>query len=77
MSNQIIVLNLTTESYYIGESVEDCARLLRELLTPLTLGESILKSDIGESHWKRGDKIVYAPPHLYTHVQKNYNRIFV
>jgi hypothetical protein len=75
--SQIIVLNLTTESYFIGKSVEDCAKILRDLLSPLKKDTALLEEDIGESHWKRGDKIVYVPPHLYDHTQKQFNRVYV
>jgi hypothetical protein len=77
MSAHIIVLNLTTESYYIGDNTIECAAILRSLIKPLTKEEAILKSDVGESHWRRDDKIVYVPKHLYNYVQKNYNKLFV
>lgn len=74
---QIIVLNLTTESYFIGNSVEDCAKILRDLITPLNKDTALLEEDVGESHWKRGDKIIYVPPHLYVYTQKKYNQLYV
>lgn len=74
---KIIVLNLTTESYFISNSVDDCAKILRDLLSPLKKDTAILEEDIGESHWKRGDKIVYVPRELHDHTQKNYNQIYV
>ena len=75
--SKIIVLNLTTESYFIGKSVDDCAKILQELLSPLNKDTALLEEDIGESHWKRGDKIVYVPRELHDHTQKNYNQIYV
>jgi len=36
-----------------------------------------MKQDIGNSIWKRDDKIVFVPSYLETYVQKEYGKIYL
>ena len=73
----LMILNLTISSYYICNNISDCNKILRQLLEPLTEDKALVKDDVGESHWKKDDKIVYVPPYLYEYVQKKYGRIYL
>ena len=75
--SKIIFLNLTTESYFIGKNREDCAKILQELMSPLNKDMALLEEDIGESHWKNGDLIVYVPRELHDHTKEHFNRVYV
>ena len=64
-------LNITTEEYIEDFTEKDYKLLLRKKKNDTTE----FKQDIGESHWKRTDKIVVVPPHLYKFVRHRYCKL--
>jgi hypothetical protein len=63
-----ILLNLTTGEYLHNFSTSE----LKGLLKKLSKHECICKEDIGESRWKRTDKIIIVPIHLEPYVKATY-----
>lgn len=67
-----LVVNLTT--FEFAEcGVSNTA--WHKYLVPLTEKTAILQEDVGESRWKRTDKIVYVPAHLETFVENTYLKL--
>ena len=66
-----VVLNLTTQEYIENFSTDQ----LRELLRKKTKTTADFGADIGESHWKRTDKIVITPLHLESYVRSSFTKL--
>ena len=66
-----IYLNITTEEYIENFTEKDYKLLLKKKKKDTTE----FKQDLGESHWKRTDKIVVVPPHLYKFVRYRYCKL--
>lgn len=66
-----VVINVTT-----GEYIEHfTTSQLKSLLRKKTKKTAEFTADIGESHWKRTDKIVIAPLHLESYVNFYYTKL--
>jgi hypothetical protein len=68
-----VVLNMTTGEYIHNFK----AHQLKALLKKLSKTEALCKEDVGESHWKRTDKIIIVPIHLEDYVKATKIRVFV
>ena len=72
-----LILNLTTQQYFEYDETKNYKEIMKQLLKPLTKDEALIKEDIGESHWRREDKIVFVPQNLNKFVEKKYNKLFI
>jgi len=73
----MLVANLTTRQYieYIESfEIDNC---LRHLLSVNNKYTAILKADIGESTWRRDDRIVYVEQHLEKYVKKEFGGVYI
>jgi len=68
-----IMLNMTTGEYIQHFKTQD----LKSLLKKISKSEALCKEDVGESHWKRTDKIIIVPIHLEHYVKTTYTNVFV
>jgi|688.fasta_scaffold754299_1 hypothetical protein len=68
-----ICLNLTTGEYLHNFKT----RHLKALLKKTTKRDAICVEDIGESHWKRNDKIIIVPLHLEHYVKNTYCKLYI
>lgn len=66
---QSVILNRTTNEWI--DSVDG----LKTLLKPLSKKDVLLKEDVGESRWKRTDRIILVPEHLKQYVRAYYSGI--
>ena len=71
---ELIVVNLTTESFFrylmINETDKGYNKILLDLLTPPNEKSKY-------SHWSRKDTIKICPEHLHGYVKKKYNELYV
>jgi len=68
-----VMINVTT-----GEYIENFTTFqLRSLLRKNTKKTAEITGDIGESHWKRTDKIVISPLHIEPYVRFYYTKIYL
>ena len=74
-AKMIFILNRTTNEYFAVQTMERAQEVVKAYLTPLThissKNNAMIPEDIGESSWKRTDKIVIVPDHLHDYVRKN------
>lgn len=66
-----VMLNVTTGEYIERYTTEQLKGLLRKK-TPQT---TEFRQDIGESHWKRTDKIIIVPLHLELWAREFYTKL--
>ena len=70
----IFIVNLNESAFfrYNKKNETDLGynKLLLELLTPPDKKTS-------ESHWRRDDKIVFAPTHLHNYLERTYNELYL
>lgn len=71
------IANLTTRQFIEYTSQEELNFYLKEVITKCNKYTAIIKQDIGNSIWKRDDKIVFVPSYLETYVQKEYGKIYL
>ena len=64
----VYIVNVTEHSFFRCMK-KQYKPLLKELLTPPVYSIS------GESHWRRDDKIIFAPDHLKWYVEKTCSEI--
>jgi hypothetical protein len=64
-------VNLTTGEYIENFTISQ----LKSLLKKKTKETADFGADIGESHWKRSDKIVISPLHCETFVRNFYTKL--
>ena len=70
----ILILNQTTNEYFAVQTMERAQEVVALYLKPLThlsKKDALIEDDIGESRWKRTDKILIVPEHLQDFVRKN------
>ena len=70
----ILILNRTTNEYFAVQTMERAQEVVAKYLKPLThlsKKNALIEDDIGESRWKRTDKIVTVPEHLQDFVRTN------
>jgi hypothetical protein len=67
-----VLLNVTTGQYIEDYRLAD----LKGLLCKKTLQDAKLVGGLGESHWKRTDKIVTIPMKWDDYVRRQYSRIY-
>jgi hypothetical protein len=69
-----VILNLTT-----GEYIDNFTKAqLKSLLVKVTKNtENWTRADIGESHWKRTDRIVLVPIHIEDYVKSRYSKVYL
>ena len=71
--DKILILNLTCNTFfrYNKASEEDVGynKILADLLQP--------DSKEKVSHWKKTDKIILVPKHLYHYVNKTYGELYM
>lgn len=68
-----LYVNITT-----GEYIENFTNSqLKSILKKQTKETTKFKADIGESHWKRSDKIVIPPIHCKEYVRKVYTKLYL
>ena len=66
-----IYVNLTT-----GEYIEQfTTSQLKSLLKKKTRQTAEYAADVGESHWRRSDKIVISPRHCQEYVRNSYTKL--
>lgn len=66
-----VMLNITT-----GEYIENyTTSQLKTVLKKKTKNTSEFHQDVGESHWKRTDKIIIVPLHLEMFVRNFYQKL--
>ena len=65
--------NITTGEYIENFKISQLKRILKKN----TKSECLLKEDIGESHWRRTDRIVVVPPHCEDYVRKQYSQLYL
>jgi hypothetical protein len=79
MSQSHLILNRTTSQYVETVDENELQSRLWELLEVMKPTESwfgaLTKDDLGQSHWKRTDHIVFVPPHLNEYVKRTYNEL--
>jgi hypothetical protein len=73
----MLVANLTTRQYIECDESSQIENCLRHLLAINTRHTALTKEDIGESMWKRDDRIVYVQSHLETYVKKEFGGIYI
>lgn len=66
-----VMLNVTTGEYIEKYTTQQLKFLLRRK-TDVT---ALFRQDIGESHWKRSDKIIIVPLHLELFVRQFYTKL--
>jgi hypothetical protein len=69
------IVNLTTQEYIICDDLEHRNKKLIKLLKKNTEYTALIENDIGESRWRREDKIVISPENTDDYVRKNYSLI--
>ena len=70
----ILILNQTTNEYFAVQTMERAQEVVALYLKPLThlsKKDALIEEDIGESRWKRTDKILIVPEHLQDFVRKD------
>jgi hypothetical protein len=68
-----MVLNITT-----GEYIHNFKNpQLKPLFKKLSKHDALCKEDVGESRWKKADKIIIVPIHLEKYVKETYQNILV
>jgi len=84
-SNKIIILNkrnmlvanLNTRQYIECAGSFEIDNCLRHLLSVNNKYTAILKADVGESTWRRDDRIVYVEQHLEKYVKKEFGGVYI
>jgi hypothetical protein len=70
----ILIVNINEKSFFRynkkNETDTGYNKLLLELLTPPDKKTTI-------SHWLRTDKIVFAPKHIESYVERTYNELYL
>jgi len=74
---RMLVANLTTRQYFECAESFEIDNCLRHLLSVNTKHTAILKADVGESAWKRDDRIVQVEPHLEKYVKKEFGGVYI
>ena len=64
-------LNLTTGEYMSHFKPHH----LKSLLKKASKRDALCLEDVGESHWRRTDKIIIVPIHLEEYVKRTYSEI--
>jgi hypothetical protein len=59
-----MVANLTTSEYILCQNIQQRIKKLKYLFNKLNQQSALIIDDIGESRWKRTDKIIIVPEHL-------------
>ena len=67
-----VLLNMTTGEYIHNFKTHQ----LKALLKKISKTEALCKEDVGESHWKRTDKIILVPIHLEDYVKATYSNVY-
>jgi hypothetical protein len=66
-----VMLNVTTGEYIQKYTIDQ----LKSLLRKKTKETADFRQDIGESHWKRTDKIIIVPLHLELWARDFYTKL--
>lgn len=67
----IMILNRTTNEYFGVATMERAQEVVKEYLRPLEKKGALIKECIGDSLWKRTDKIIIVPDHLQEYVRRS------
>jgi len=73
----MLVANLTTRQYVECVDSFEIDNCLRHLLSVNNKHTAILKADVGESIWRRDDRIVQVEPHLEKYVKKEFGGVYI
>ena len=74
MDTNVIIMNTVTNEWFETTDMNIAMAILKDFLKPLARLSSkiaLIKEDVGESRWKRTDKIIVVPPHLKAFVRSN------
>ncbi len=74
MDTNVIIMNTVTNEWFETNDMNAAMKILKDFLKPLTglsSKQALINEDVGESRWKRTDKIIIVPSHLKAFVRSN------
>lgn len=71
------IVNLTTTEYFTCDAPNDRDRKMKKLFEKLDTDSALNACEIGESRWRRDDKIVVATntKEMYDYIERYYGQV--